>query len=128
MIFPARELKGNCDAVRADDLIVGKVYFRVQFSDDEALLPELLPRVFVGRNIFPEEDAGRSLLYFSEVDSTAPPAPYKAVTGRGEEPADTPELEFEEEEGGWSSVLEFNDALEQLLECSLRRGARKIDG
>lgn len=119
MIFPAREVKSHCDYVRAKDLVVGKVYFRVHFLDDDAFVPELLPRVFAGRNLFPSEDDGRSVLYFKTVDTSALAPP-------GGEPADQPTLECEdEEEDGYSGVVEFEDALDQLLECSLRRQAHQ---
>src|SRR2546422_2606043 len=37
-------------------LVVGEVYFRVHFLDDQGLVPELLPREFVGRNLFPADE------------------------------------------------------------------------
>ena len=131
MRFPARELKGHCNYVRAEDLVVGEVYFRVHFLDDQGLVPELLPRVFFGRNLFPSDEGGASFLYFREIDSSSPPPPYRAVAGdwdRGEEnqedPAEGPSLECEEE-SEYTGVVEFEEALDQLLESSLRRNARQ---
>src|SRR5256885_16665632 len=73
--FPARELKTHCDYVRAEDLVVGEVYFRVHFLDDQGLVPELLPREFVGRNLFPADEGGKSFLYFT--------APWEAAAEEG---------------------------------------------
>ena len=39
--FPGRELKTHCDYVRAEDLIVGEVYFRVHFLDGQGLAETL---------------------------------------------------------------------------------------
>jgi len=101
--FPARELKDHCDYVRAKDLVVGEVYFRVHFLDDEGLVPELLPCVFVGRNLLSSDEGGTSFLYFRAIDPSSPP-PYRAVAGdfdRGEkheeDPAEGSSLECEEE-------------------------------
>lgn len=120
MIFPARELKSHCDYVMAQDLTVDRVYFRVQFLDEEKLVPELRPRVFLGRNLFPSDEGGRPFLYFRDVT---------VGTSPGEEPANESQLECEvEDERGYSGVVEFEDALDQLLECALRRQGRLAHG
>src|SRR5258708_1596226 len=73
MRFPARDLKGFCDYLKPADLVIGRVYFRVQYVDDASLVPELLPRVFLGRNLFPKEEGGTSFLYFTEYYPSLPP-------------------------------------------------------
>src|SRR5882724_4028849 len=128
--FPARELKTHCDYVKAEDLVVGEVYFRVHFLDDQGLVPELLPREFVGRNLFPADEGGKSFLYFREPAPPQPPASQSAVPGHldrrddhEEDPTACPSLECEEEAED-SGVVDFEEALNQLLVCSLRRSQR----
>ena len=125
--LPARELKARCDYVRAEDLVVGEVYFRVHFLDGQGLVPELLPREFVGRNLFPADEGGKSFLYFKEPDTSSTGASQGAVPAdldrRDDQEQDSPEgppLECEEE-AEHSGVVDFEEALNQLLVCSLRR-------
>ena len=73
--FPARELKTHCDYVRAEDLVVGEVYFRVHFLDDQGLVPELLPREFVGRNLFPADEGGSRFCTSKNLTPPRPPLP-----------------------------------------------------
>src|SRR5437016_1691032 len=124
--FPARELKTHCDYVRAEDLVVGEVYFRVHFLDDQGLVPELLPREFVGRNLFPADEGGKSFLYFKEPDTSSAGASQGAVPReldrRDDQEEDSPDRPLEcEEEAEHSGVVDFEEALNQLLACSLRR-------
>jgi hypothetical protein len=112
--FPARELKGFCDYLKPGG--VGRVYFRVQFLDDKCLVLELLPRVFIGRNLFPSEEGGASFLYFREVDCSAPPDVSTPIPTQWDsaEPSGGPSLE-REEEGEYRGVLEFEAALDELF-------------
>ena len=127
MRFPARDLKGFCDYLKPADLVIGRVYFRVQFVDDASLVPELLPRVFLGRNLFPKEEGGKSFLYFTEYDPLLPPnlAEWLPTEWCKDDSSEDPTLE-REEEAEYSGLVEFDDALEQLLECALRRQAKLL--
>ena len=130
MRFPARELKPYGEYVRSKDLVVGEVYFRVQFLDNHMLVPEVAPCVFVGRNLFPgDQERTPSLLYFQDFDSYSAGVRYETTDSRSEtragdqspdELVDRPSFESEEE-SDYSDVCEFEKALDQLLECSLRR-------
>ena len=127
MRFPARELKTHCDYVRAEDLVVGEVYFRVHFLDEQGLVPELLPREFVGRNLFPADEGGKSFLYFKEPDTFSAGASQEVVPSdldrrddHEQDSAEGPSLECEEE-AEHSGVVDFEEALNQLLVCFLRR-------
>jgi hypothetical protein len=51
MRFEARELPPYVEHVEANALQQGDVYFIALFLDDEMLVPELKPVVFVGRNL-----------------------------------------------------------------------------
>lgn len=49
MIFPERVLPIGNDPVPEHALIVGEVYFKVHFADDDCLSPTVLPFAFLGR-------------------------------------------------------------------------------
>src|SRR5687767_12608228 len=53
MYFEGRELKPYGEFVKASDLVVGRVYFRVSYLDLDMMIPELVPLVFIGRNLVP---------------------------------------------------------------------------
>jgi len=126
--FEGRELKTYGEFVKAADLVVGQVYFRVSFVDDDTVVPELVPLVFVGRNL----DADESGLYFQDVDSYFAGERYEAGewTSPPESSDTAPLLRGPREcyfdviaEREYSSVFEYEKALDQLLACSLRRQA-----
>ena len=53
MRFEARELKPYAEPVLPEQLQIGAVYFSVIFLDEDALVPTLLPKVFVGPKVQP---------------------------------------------------------------------------
>ena len=55
MYFEGHELKSYGEFVKASELVVGRVYFRVNFLDEDMAIPELVPLVFIGRDLCPEE-------------------------------------------------------------------------
>ena len=63
--FDGRELKSYGEYVRAADLVEGHVYFRVSYLDQNSVVPELVPVVFVGRNLDPQQRG----LYFQDASS-----------------------------------------------------------
>jgi len=69
---------GPVEAVKAGDQVVGRVYFRVSVLDEDAVIPELVPLVFIGRNL----DADEPGLYFQDVDSYLTGERYEGATGR----------------------------------------------
>ena len=46
--FEARDLKPYGEYVKSSSLVEGKTYFAVHFLDDQMLVPELDPVVFIG--------------------------------------------------------------------------------
>ena len=95
----------------------------MHFFDERMLVPELLPREFVGRNLFPDDEGGKSFLYFREPTASAIGS-HEVALGEGNAQEDdlTAEASLDcEEEVEESGVVHFEDALSQLIECSLRR-------
>jgi hypothetical protein len=116
--------------VKPSDLEVGQVYFRLSYLDDAMRVPELMPLVFVGRDLDSEND-GTYRSRFQDAGS------YFAGVRWGHEPQpiqrETEEERFEKllERGHFEtfteadgSVLTFETALDLLLLCSLERNTR----
>jgi hypothetical protein len=115
--FEARDLKSYGEYVRPSDLIEGETYFAVHFLDDQMLVPELAPLVFIGRNL-ERGDSGR--LYFQDAASYMNGARY----GKRSDRKDGGEIKIHVVEENTPFVLEFERALDELLRCSLRKEER----
>jgi hypothetical protein len=111
MRFEARELKSSAEPVKAIELVEGGVYFSVSYVDTERLIPVLEPYVFVGRNLAPG-DSGQ--LYFQSMDPVRRSSHRKLSTR--DDYAD-----FHLESESQPCLLEYEQALEDLMVCSLRR-------
>jgi hypothetical protein len=129
--FEGRDLPTYGVFVKASELVVGHIYFKVSFVDDDTVIPELSPLVFVGRNL----DADELGLYFQDVDSYLAGQRYEAVDWpSAPEAGDAPSADGTGTECSFTvmpetdtvSVCEYDRALDQLLACSLRR--QKWDG
>jgi len=119
MRFEARDLPRYVEHVPANELRHGDVYFVVSFLDDEMLIPELKPIVFVGRNLEPGET---QKLYFQDLFSYQNGVRYETAR-----PGDEAVFEcfFEDQSSG---VCEYERALDVLLRCSLRRQGAVFPG
>ncbi len=114
MHFEAREPKPYAEPVPPDELTVGKVYFAVNFIDEEMLIPTMEPMVFIGRDLEPEL-AGR--FYFQDVDSYREGARFEPATGDNEAIFVTATVKH---------IFDYEKALDVLMSCALRR--RKVAG
>jgi hypothetical protein len=126
--FPARDLKPYGEFVEPENLVVGHVYFRVNFLDAEMLVPEVAPLVFVGRDL-DTLDKGRSasVLYFQDYGSHLAGVRYATFAAQAEGVHQSPEDALDgpvfecTPESNCTGVYEFENALNTLLSCSLRR-------
>jgi hypothetical protein len=112
--FEARELKPYAEPVSAEELAEGQVYFSVRYIDEEMLIPTVDTLVFIGLDLEPG-DSGK--LYFQDVDSYMQGVRFATASGDDgalfiTESADKP----------W--IFQFDQALDLLLACSIRRKAR----
>jgi hypothetical protein len=129
--FPEREIPRYSVMVEPSELVVGEVYFRLSYLDEAMTIPELVPLVFIGRDLEPESD-GSHRSFFQDAAS------YRSGVRWGDEAAqiagETEEERFEswlqrghietfDESGG--GVHSFERALDLLLLCSLERGSGK---
>lgn len=123
-----REIPRYAVHVESQDLIAGNVYFRLSYLDEQMRVPELVPLVFVGRDLDETSTDGTHLFYFQDAGSYLagvrrddPPA---ALDGVSEEERLEQMLargHFEVFGEGQVSVLSFENALNLLLLCSMRR-------
>jgi hypothetical protein len=107
-----RTIKTHAEPVAKDDLKEGAIYFFVSFVDDEMLIPTMETVVFVGKDLEPD-DIGR--VYFQDVYSFREGITYST-------PNEKNYAEFHagsEDELG--HVFEYDQALDVLIGCSLRR-------
>lgn len=125
MRFEARELKPSAEPVTASTLREGEVYFSVQFADDDMSIPIVETFVFVGVNLDADLDAdmdadgaGGDRFYFQDAASY--------LDGRPWDADDDDVSLFVQPVENLSHIFEYEQALEELMKCSLRR--RKISG
>ena len=108
-----REVKLYAEPVLPGLLKEESIYFFVHFVDDEMLIPTMEPVVFVGRN-FEAGDDGR--VYFQDLDSYREGTRYDTANDENEAKFQTgPEEDL-------GHVFEYEQALDVLIACSLRRG------
>lgn len=110
-----RELKAYAEPVSSAKLKEGLVYFFVNFVDDELLIPTMEPVVFVGRNFEPG-DIGR--VYFQDIHSYRDGVRYDLPETMNEESTSEFHTGSEDE---LDHVFEYEQALDVLIDCSLRR-------
>jgi hypothetical protein len=111
--FEARELRPYAEPASADELAEGEVYFSVRYVDGDMLIPTLDTLVFVGKDLA-RGDAGK--LYFQDVDSYLRGVRF-ATASNDDGALFTTESVYKP----W--IFQFEQALDLLLKCSLRRAA-----
>ena len=112
MLFPGRELKPYAEPVSENALVPGQVYFAVQFLDPEMHVPALEPVVFLGHDS-QQPGPGKRFL-FQDAESHRAGVPQGAPSA----------MLYSQPEGHCKHLFEFEQALDVLLGCSLRRASR----
>jgi hypothetical protein len=109
--FDGRDVKPFAEFALGCSLVEGETYFAVHFVDDDMLIPELRPLVYLGRD---REPGDMGQLYFQDAASYVAGVRYEAATGDRD-------AEFHVVEEHTPLVLEYERALDMLLRCSLER-------
>jgi len=116
MHFKGKELKPYAEPVLIEELEPGSVYFSVNFVDNDMLIPVIETLVFIGRNLDGED---KETLYFQDVDSYNQGIRYESATSK-----DYVRF-FHCPESDAGNVFKYENALDELMRCSLRRKIQK---
>jgi hypothetical protein len=116
MFFKQRELKPYSEPVLVTELEQDGVYFSLNYVDEEMLLPAMEPVVFIGRNLG-KEDVDH--LYFQDITSYGAGVRYSSDN-------DVPATFFVGAADKVRHIFEFEQALSELMRCSLRRTEARI--
>lgn len=114
MRFGARDLKPYADPVQPDSLKEGEVYFSVTFIDDGMLEPVIETLVFIGAD---EEETSSDGKLFQDANSY-----YAGIRLSSATEADGAKFSRYSKDS-LNSLFEFEQALEALMACSMRREA-----
>jgi len=112
MWFEGRELKSYAEPVSGTSLLENKVYFSLQFADEEMLVPIVQPVVFVGRNLVSGDE---DLFYFQDFESYSMGSHEESASGSD------PTAFNVRGRDDLKHIFEYERALESLMKCSLRR-------
>jgi hypothetical protein len=110
--LPARQLPDCAEPVEEHKLIVGRTYFSVQFLDEDLVIPIVEPVVYLGQST--TEPTRNRRLQFQYAKSCFPAECGNALA------ADEVVI-FSQAAGQCRHIFEFEQALDILLRCSLRR-------
>lgn len=58
-------------SITTDQLQLGEAYYRLTFSDPDRCIPGVEPMIYVGCNIFPDDDPAKRIFYFQDTVSFA---------------------------------------------------------
>lgn len=110
--FEARELNEYAEPVSTTSLKEGELYFSVQYADEDMRIPVLETLVFAGRNLNHNDP---ELLYFQDAES------YRQGIRYGSDEAEKNASFQVGRHGKVNHIFEYEQALNELLKCSLRR-------
>lgn len=115
--FEARELRPYAEPVSLHELVEGRVYFAVQFVDENLLIPTVEPLIFIGCNLKVGDD---KQFYFQNFESYSAGLRYPPSS-------DEDAMAFQvcgPEEG--NHIFEYEHALDVLMRCALARREGKL--
>ena len=114
--FRARTLKTYAEPVDASQLVEGHTYYSLNYYDEEMLIPDFKALVFIGA--FPN-DQGVELLHFQDFDSYLDGVRFQTAS------SDDDAVFSRCTEEHAQNIFEFEQALNELMLCSLRRSGAK---
>ena len=112
LYFEGRDLKPYVEPVSSEQLQEGTIYFAVNYVDREMLIPTMETLVFVGRNL---ESGDKGRVFFQDVRS------YRKGVKYDWEATDAIGTFYSGSENQIGHIFEFEQALDNLLRCLLRR-------
>lgn len=126
MRFEGRELSRYAKPVAGHALRVGTTYFSLTYLDVEMHIPLLEPLVFIGRNLregdvsrlyFQDAESFRRGIAFDSTDDEAQPITSSSAVAASFQRA----VFYDTAENDATNIFEYEQALDELLKCSLRR-------
>lgn len=118
MRFDGRELNPYTISVSASTLEKGCVYFSVIYSDPDMLVPTIYTLVFIGRGLL---DGDSAELFFQDSIS------YFHGLSIDTADADSPVTIHRCSEDELRGIYEFDEMLNEVLRCSLRRSLKPVE-
>lgn len=115
--FPERQLQPFAEPVSSDVLVTGEVYFAVTYVDDAMEIPIIETFVFIGIDL---EHETNGTLYFQDVES------HRAGILFGATETDKDANFFVCAPDQLKSTFRFENALDELMRCSLRRAGKAV--
>lgn len=116
VLFEARTLKTYAEPVDASHLVEGHTYYALTYYDEAMLIPDLKTIVFIGT--FPDDD-GVELLQFQDYDSYVDGERFQAASNNDSA------VFFRCTKEHANHIFEFEQALNGLMLCSIRRSSAK---
>lgn len=115
VVFHQRELPPAAHPISSDQLTMDNIYFMVDYADEEMKVPLVRSIVFIGRNLGDDDDT--DTIYFQDVDS------YLGGIRFSDNPTPGSCLFFHCSADDLGAIFEFEQALDELMKCSVRRKA-----
>jgi hypothetical protein len=112
--FPGRDVPPYGEYASAASLVEGRVYYRLDYLDEQMTIPDMQPFIFIGRNL---DEGDEDYLYFQDAESYLDGVRYGDTTGKDSEI----EGEVHRVSSGTPFIYEFEKALDRLLYLSLER-------
>jgi hypothetical protein len=130
MQFEGHDPKPSPERLKSEDLVLGRLYFRVGYLDVNMVAPDVEVVVFIGRDLHPEGPG----LYFQDVGSFLAGERFDPARVRSLPQVDGPDHGYFTPEMGDTGVdvypervhagaKTFDEAIDSLLACSVRHRA-----
>jgi hypothetical protein len=114
MKFEARDLKPYIESVDRQDLVIGNEYYSIFYTDNKMLVPNVYTVVYVGKNF---QSSDEDEYYFQDFDSFSAGARYSDATEDSQATFHIGDFV--------DSILNFEQMLDELMRCSLRRNGKE---
>jgi hypothetical protein len=112
MRFEERELKNYAEPIEASALVTGRIYFSVQFADEDLSVPIMGTWAFAGKSL--RSGDKDDILYFQDAES------YLQGIRFGTPEANEAKFQIARP-NSLNHIFDYEHALDELMRCALRR-------
>lgn len=110
--FKKRFLEPFIEPVEASELREGVVYYTIDYSDSEMMIPHVMTVVYIGKNL--DEDV-EDTHHFQDFNS------YDFGVTMDSNADDVPAMFIGQPEDNLNNIFIFEKVLDELMRCSIRR-------